>query len=205
MRAVAVRDLVQVLLVVVLGQEVLRRRLDVGRDRREAGLLQLGVVDSLAHLSGLLLRLARGVDHRAVLRADVVALAHALGGIVRLPEDAQQIVVADLAGVEDDLHDFGVASLRGADLLVARVRRVAAGVADRGGVDPWQLPEDLLSAPEAAQAEDRRLQAGREWPLQRGAQHLVPLRNAVPGSVVARERLIRAHHGGLVPATKQRL
>ena len=46
--------------------------------------------------------------------------------------------------------------LAGAGLLVGRVRRVAAGVADGGGVDARRLPEHALGAPEAAHAERRR-------------------------------------------------
>ena len=48
------------------------------------------------------------VDRRPVLRADVVALAHALRRVVALPEDAQQLVVTDALRVEDDQHDLGV-------------------------------------------------------------------------------------------------
>jgi hypothetical protein len=41
---------------------------------------------------------AEGVDRRAIGRADIVALAHALGRIVAFPEDAQQVAIGDLAG-----------------------------------------------------------------------------------------------------------
>ena len=54
-----------------------------------------------ASAAGLLL--IRGVvDARAVLRADVVALAHALGRVVLLEERLQQVGVGDLLGVERD-------------------------------------------------------------------------------------------------------
>ena len=46
----------------------------------------------------------------------------------------QQLLVRDLRRVEDDQHRLGVAGAAAADLLVGRVRRVAAGVADRGRV-----------------------------------------------------------------------
>src|SRR3712207_7519268 len=45
------------------------------------------------------------VDRRAVLRADVVALAHALRRVVVLPEEAQDLVARDALGVEDDEHE----------------------------------------------------------------------------------------------------
>ena len=44
-----------------------------------------------------------------------------------------------------------------ADLLVGRVRREAARVADRGRVDAVGLPEDALRAPEAAHPDDELL------------------------------------------------
>src|SRR5436190_17157225 len=76
--AVAVRVLRQVLLVVVLGVEELRRRHDLGGDRAVAGrgkLLLEGVARPLGR--ALLLRVL-DVDARAVLRPDVVALPHPL-------------------------------------------------------------------------------------------------------------------------------
>ena len=51
---------------------------------------------------------AGAVDGRAVLRADIVALAHALGRVVQFPEHGQQFTVAHFALVEDHQHNFGV-------------------------------------------------------------------------------------------------
>ncbi len=52
----------------------------------------------------------------------------------------------------------------GADLLIGRVRRGAAGIADGRGHDAGELPERLLVAPEAAEPEDRGLRAVRPRP-----------------------------------------
>src|SRR5262249_43016445 len=60
--------------------------------------------------------------------------------------------------VEDDEDDLVMAGLGAADLLVARVRREAAGIADRRRVDAGQLPELALGAPEAAEPEHRPLE-----------------------------------------------
>src|SRR6185295_5186956 len=106
------------------------------------------------------LRGVRVIDARAVLRADVVALPIALGRIVVLPEDLQQILIADLFGIKDDEDDFSVIGGAAADLAIRGVLRLAGGVADRGGVDARLLPELLFRAPEAAHAEHRGLGSG---------------------------------------------
>ena len=120
---------------------------------------QLGAVD-LGQLAGGLLLLRRGeVDRRAVLRADVVALAHALGRVVDLEERASPGRRRPPPTGRRRPDRLGVAGAAGADLLVRRVRRDAAGVADRRRPHAGQLPVDLLGAPEAAEPEDRDLVA----------------------------------------------
>src|SRR6476469_3741179 len=91
--AVAPWVLLEVLLVVVLGVVERARRRDLGRDLRIPGgpqPLREGVTRRLGHRA---LPVARPVDRRAVLGPDVVALAHALGGVVVLPEQAQDLLV----------------------------------------------------------------------------------------------------------------
>ena len=88
-----------------------------------------------------------------------------------LPEELQHLLVAGLGGVVGDEHDLGVAGASAADLLVGGVRGGAARVADRGRVDAVGFPEDLLGAPEAAHAEDRRADTLGEGRLQGGAEH----------------------------------
>src|SRR5215831_16527470 len=79
---VAVRHLVQVLLVVVLGEVELTRRDDICRDRAVAVLGQLLAVLGRRLLRRGLLLLILVEDRRPVLGADVVALAHALRRVV---------------------------------------------------------------------------------------------------------------------------
>ena len=63
----------------------------------------------------------------------------------------------DDRGVVGDLHDLGVAGAPAADLLVGRVRDLAAGVARDHALDALQVLVDRLQAPEAAAAQRRRL------------------------------------------------
>src|SRR5690349_1235854 len=76
----------EVLLVIVLGVVKRRSGLDLRGDRRRVTrLLQRRLIRVARSERGLLLCLRERVDARAVLRARVVPLAHALGGIVVLP------------------------------------------------------------------------------------------------------------------------
>src|SRR6185503_17551286 len=88
-------------------------------------------------------------NRRPVLGPPVVALAHSLRRVMVLPEDLQQLVVARLGRVEYDADGLGVTGPAGTRLLVSRVGRVAALVANGGGPNAGQLPERLLFAPEA--------------------------------------------------------
>ena len=72
-----------------------------------------------------------GKDHRAVLRAGVIPLAHSLSWVVRFPELLQQFLVRDLLRIVDDAHHFRMPGIPAADFLVGRVRRESAGIADR--------------------------------------------------------------------------
>src|SRR5215470_16282410 len=169
--AIARGVLRQVLLMVVLGEIELRRIQHLGGDGVEAARLELLVVHRLRGLRGLALRGRERVDAGAILRAHVVALAHALGRVVVLPERLQQLLVGDLLGVIDHQHHLVVAGTAGADLLVGRIGRGASGIADGGDVDTFaQLPELALRAPEAAHAEHRGLEPVRIRPLERAVK-----------------------------------
>src|SRR5262249_10464351 len=158
--AVAAGVLGEILLVVVLGEVELRRVEDLGGDLAVAGLGE-ALAEGLARGERrATLRVAVRVDGGAVLGADVVALAHPLGRIVVLPEDAQQRLVAGGLRVEDDAHHLVVPREPTTHFTVGRVRRESSGIADRRGVDPRRLPELALGAPEAAHAEQRELEAG---------------------------------------------
>src|SRR5580704_19285645 len=85
--AIAERVFRQVLLVVVLSKVELRRLADLSGDGAVAGALQARL-EAFARGLGSTELLGRiGVDRRAVLGADIVALTHALGRIVAFPEN----------------------------------------------------------------------------------------------------------------------
>src|SRR6516225_4328442 len=92
MAAIAVGVLGEILLVVVLGEIERAGRDDLGGDRPVAGLRQRLGVAVARGLGRLTLRLAHVIDRRTVLRADIIALAHALRRVMAFPEAAQQRV-----------------------------------------------------------------------------------------------------------------
>ena len=160
--AVAARILGEILLVIVLGEVERACINDLGRDRPVAVCRERLFVHRLRVLGRFALRRRGHIDAGAILRADVVALAHALRRVVALPERLEQRLVGDLGRIVDHQHHLVVAGAARAELLVGRIRRVPAQITHRGGVDPIaQLPERALRAPKAPEPEDRGLEAGR--------------------------------------------
>src|SRR5262249_33829887 len=147
--AVATGVLGKVLLVIILGVVELRRVEDLGCDLVVAGRGEHALVGVTRGLGQTSLLWRGDGDPRAIPRADVVALAHALGRVVALPEDLQQRVVAHHRRIEDNTHDLVVAGEAGADFLVGGVAREAPGVPDGGGEHAGHRPEFSLGAPEA--------------------------------------------------------
>src|SRR5690606_22293789 len=96
MAVVPVGVLSQILLVVLLGVVEVAEGGDLGGDLSESVVGQDGLIDVQRPLRLVELAVGRGEDRRAVLRADVIALAITLGRVVGLPEDPKQLVVADL-------------------------------------------------------------------------------------------------------------
>ena len=87
-----------------------------------------------------------------------------------------------------------MAGATAAGLLVRRVRREAAGVADGRRVDAVGLPELALGAPEAAEPEHRGLETLRPRPDQRLAVDEVLLGNRHRLIGAAGQRLVGADH-----------
>ena len=109
-------------------------------------------------------------DRRAVLAAEIEALAVAGGRIVDPPELLKQLRVADLGRVEPHLDRLGVAGAVPADPCVGGVRDVPAGVADSGLQHPVDLAEGRLDAPEASCGECRAFGSVRPVSLERRCQ-----------------------------------
>src|SRR5476649_1539971 len=80
--AIAVGVLGEILLVITLGVVELRRVEDLGRDLAHAAARELLLEDRARGLRLALLLGRESIDAGAILRTDIVALAHALGRIV---------------------------------------------------------------------------------------------------------------------------
>src|SRR5215467_15346911 len=158
--------LFEVALVVVLGPVERRRGGDLRDDLPLARLL-LGIARCDR---GFLLASVMVEDRRAVLAAEIKALAVAGGRIVDPPEHLKQLRVADLGRVEPHLDRLGVAGATPADPSVAGVRDMAAGVADSGLQHSVDLAEGCLHTPEASCGECRALGSVRSVPLERRSE-----------------------------------
>ena len=88
-----------------------RQELRLGGDRALAGRGQGPLVGLARGLRRPRLGIRGGIDGRAVLAADVVSLAHALGRVVALPEELQQLVVGDDLRIEHHLHRLGLSGI----------------------------------------------------------------------------------------------
>src|SRR5436309_3119107 len=158
--------LLVVALMVLLGRVERGRRHDLGRDRAAEALGET----LLRLLRETALRVVVVEDRGSILVAVVAELRLRRERVDVVPEDVEQLRVADLARVVDDLDRFGVSGAARRHLLVGGVPGVAAGVADGGREDALQLLEGGLHAPEAPAGEGRRgalLRAGGR-PAERG-------------------------------------
>ena len=102
-----------------LGRIPLGDRLD--RRDHPALILSVGIASHRSPRLGPLLRRLRE-DRRAILRADVIALAVELGVGLRREEHVEQVAVAELAGIEGDADRLDLARRRPAcrwDLIVS--------------------------------------------------------------------------------------
>src|SRR6516162_7454518 len=116
------------------------------------------------------LLLAMIEDRAAVLVAVIAELPILRQRIDVVPKHVEQLVIAHLGRVVDDLHRFGMPSAAVRDLLVAGIGGVSAGVA-RGGADhAVDLVEICFHAPEAAAGEGRSGGLLRLVPLPGGAR-----------------------------------
>ena len=177
----------------ILGVVERRRVHDFGGDGAVARLPQRLGEAGFGRFRHLPLRVAMDIDAGAVLRADIVALAHALGRVVRLPEHLEQGVVGDFRRVEHDEDHLIVPGAAGADVLVGRVGRVATRIADRRGPYARGFPELAFGAPETAEAEQGALHALREGRRHRRAVDEMLGRNR-HDAVAVRQGPVRGYH-----------
>src|SRR5205085_7442589 len=88
-------------------------------------------------------------DRRPIAGADVVALAVFRRRVVNLEEEFQQLSIADLLWIENDLDRFGVRPV----FSVSRIGDISPRVADPRRDHAWILANKILHAPEAAAGE----------------------------------------------------
>jgi hypothetical protein len=175
--AIAERVLGQILLVVGLG-EIERPGLgDLGGDAAAT----VGSERLLVGIPGAQRRGALGfgcpVDGRAVLRAGIVALAHALRRVVRFPEHLEEVAIGHHVGLKDHHHRLGMAGHAAAHLLIGGIGRDPSHVAHRGDPNARNLPEPSLGAPVAAEREIGDVATRRVGAVKRTAGHDVTLRS----------------------------
>src|SRR5580658_1470206 len=113
----------------------------------ESGRLDIG-----DRLLGDPLLLGRRIENRrAIARAGVVALAVRRRRVMDLEEEFQELPIADLRGIEDDLDAFGMRPV----MAIGRVAHIAAGIADPRRDDAVIAADQILHAPEAAPGKNR--------------------------------------------------
>src|SRR4051794_20260137 len=93
-------------------------------------------------------------NRRAVLRPDVIPLTVELRRVVRREKDVEQIVVAELVGIEGDADRLGVTGVAAAHLLVGRIGDAATGIAALDLGDSDHVEEHGFGAPETSTGED---------------------------------------------------
>src|SRR6185437_14285414 len=104
---------------------------------------------------GLLLLGRMEKDHRAILIADIRPLAIHLGGVVRFPEDLQQVVIAHALRVVFDFYHLGMAGGVRTHIAVRGIQLRAALKAHLRRHNSRYLPERCLYVPETARAKRR--------------------------------------------------
>src|SRR5262249_38806543 len=184
--AISVRVLLIVVLVVVLGHPKWLRRKDLG------GYFFLETARCLqrlfARLGGPVLLRVVSEDGGVVGATLVTELAIRVERIDVAPKPVDELSIADLGGIEGDLHRLVVARGLGGDLLIGRPLDRAAGISWHRPDHPWHLFEGFLHAPEATARKggdgDPGIGVGRRC-LRKGcdyAGHQRELRNQPAGS-----------------------
>src|ERR1700678_4102488 len=92
-----------------------------------------------------LLLVARVIDCGTIAWTEIITLAIGCARIVNLEKEFQQPAVADLRGIEHDLHRFGM----GAVIAIGRIGNIAAAVAHARRDHAVLLAKKFLYAPEA--------------------------------------------------------
>src|SRR3984957_10710516 len=100
---------------------------------------------------GALLLFVRVVNRGTIAQPAVIALPVHGGGVVNLKKEFQNLAIADLRWVENNLDRFGVRAV----IAIGRVGHVAAGIADARGDHTRLLAQQILHAPETTTGQNR--------------------------------------------------
>jgi len=161
---------------IVLGEIKGLSRGNLAGDLAIAALAEFDLVGRLRGLRHDRLFVAGDIDTRAVLGADIVALAHALGRVVTFPEYLHQPGKGHDLRIVDHPDRLRMAGPARADLFIGGVGREALLIADSRHDHARNLPQDPLHTPEAPHGEIGGLKAGRVGAFQRFAVYKVTLR-----------------------------
>jgi hypothetical protein len=102
-------------------------------------------------LAGLRLLVGIVKENRGtILRAEIGTLSVQRGRIMILEKYSQQFPIGHALGIKFDLNGLGVTGSPRAHVLVGRILRCAACVADGGRGNALHLPERILDTPETA-------------------------------------------------------
>src|SRR5260370_25334191 len=86
-------------------------------------------------------------NHGSILRPDIRTLSIQRCRIVIRPENIEQLIIADLRGIEFELENLCMPSFIRANVLVAWVLFGPARIADRGRRHALQFPKSFFHAP----------------------------------------------------------
>ena len=136
------------------------------------------------------------------MAAGVVALPVALGGVVALPEQFQQVAEVEGGSAPHHTHNFRVSRSAGADRVVGGLLGLAARIPHSSAHHPRQSPEPFFSTPEAPTGKDCFLLVGHQWSVESGAQNHVAVLGVVFRLSLLRNREPVGQHGiGVATAT----
>lgn len=140
-------------------------RLSGGNFRDDGFIPKFGGLRFCGFRSGLLLCIVIK-NHRAVLRAHIVALAIERGRVVNSEKDIRQRAKRDDLRVESDLHDLRMATGAAAHFPIRRIQCMAAHIAAFHAQYAFYILKNGLYTPKTAASEGGSFCGGRVGFLQ---------------------------------------